>query len=227
MPKDLIESTKTGIKNFETLKEKYKKFVPILKQASEIELNESDTCNLVTKILEELLDYTIFEITTEHRIRNQYADFAIKVDGQILFIIEVKSLKTKLNDNHLTQAATYAANEGVEWVLLTNGIEWKLYHVNFEKPISWELVFDISLLENKHNMLEKLCLLTKYSFLRNEVGKYNERLQALSETVVKKVLLTDDVIKAIVKGLKKETGYNKIEPEKVKKVVKRLLEVKQ
>ncbi|HZL25568.1 MAG TPA: hypothetical protein VFC39_03460, partial [Acidobacteriaceae bacterium] len=38
----------------------------------------------------------------------------------------------------------YAANQGVEWVLLTNGIMWRVYRVQFSKPIEHELVVEVN-----------------------------------------------------------------------------------
>jgi hypothetical protein len=36
---------------------------------------------------------------------------------------------TKLSTRHLRQVEMYAVNEGVEWIILTNGSVWQVYHI--------------------------------------------------------------------------------------------------
>ncbi len=45
----------------------------------------------------------------------------MRIDRELIAFIEVKRVATKLAAKHLRQVEMYAVNEGVEWVLLTNG----------------------------------------------------------------------------------------------------------
>ena len=54
-----------------------------------------------------------------------------KLDSTSIGIAEVKSAGTALNNNHLRQVVNYGAHKGIEWVLLTNGIVWKVYRISF------------------------------------------------------------------------------------------------
>ena len=45
---------------------------------------------------------------------------------------EVKALSLNLSSNHLRQSINYGANEGIDFVLLTNGRVFELYKVLFE-----------------------------------------------------------------------------------------------
>ena len=38
------------------------------------------------------------------------------------------------------QALDYGANNAPEWIVLTNGIVWKVYRVRFEKPIHTDFI---------------------------------------------------------------------------------------
>ena len=58
-------------------------------------------------------------------------------------LIEVKAIGIDLKEPHVKQAVDYAANQGVDWVLLTNGTCWRVCNVGFGKPITQELVVDI------------------------------------------------------------------------------------
>ncbi len=62
----------------------------------------------------------------EHHIRNKRADIALLFEGKPKLIIETKDLDEDL-DNHIDQALDYAFKKGVDWVVLTNGVEIRLY----------------------------------------------------------------------------------------------------
>lgn len=62
------------------------------------------------------------EVTSETAIRGTYCDLAIKVNGALQFLLEAKAIGQELKDTCLKQAVDYAANQGLDWVVLTNGI---------------------------------------------------------------------------------------------------------
>jgi Type I restriction enzyme R protein N terminus (HSDR_N) len=114
-------------------------------------VGESDTVVIVTDMLAEVFGYEKYsEITSEYAIKSTFCDLATKIDGKIQTLIEVKAIGLDLKDSHVKQAVDYAANQGVDWVLLTNGISWRVYHVVFAKPIAQELVIDIDFCVMNH-----------------------------------------------------------------------------
>ena len=105
------------------------------------DVGESDTVTIVTDMLADVFGYEKYsEITSEYSIRGTFCDLATKIDGTLQTLIEVKAIGLELKDSHVKQAVDYAANQGVDWVLLTNGISWRVYHIIFAKPIDQELV---------------------------------------------------------------------------------------
>jgi hypothetical protein len=118
-----------------------KRFQPILQAARSRDVNESDTVVIVMDMLQEIFGYDKYaEITSEHLIRGTFCDLAIKLEGGLQMLIEVKAIGLELKDSFLKQAVDYAANQGTEWVVLTNGVRWRAYKVIFGKPIestSW------------------------------------------------------------------------------------------
>jgi len=135
------------------LREGLKKFQPILTNAKARDLNESDTSVIVTDLLHDMFGYDKYsEITREHAIRGTFCDLAIKLDNGLALLIEVKAIGLELKDSHVKQAVDYAANQGCEWVILTNGSIWRTYKVMFQKPIEQELVveFDICQLSGRN-----------------------------------------------------------------------------
>jgi predicted type IV restriction endonuclease len=123
------------------------KLRPLLEEAKKRDVNEADTGTLVKAVLSDAFGWDpFFEVTSEFAIRSTYVDLAVKTDNQVGYLIEVKAIGSDLRDNHLRQAVNYAANQGVDWVVLTNGAVWQAFRVTFGKPIGHELVFDLDLL---------------------------------------------------------------------------------
>ena len=102
----------------------------IIALANSRDANESDTVIIVTDMLSEVFGYDKYsEITSEHTICSTYCDLAIKVEGRLALLLEVKAIGLSLKDNYIKQAVDYAANQGCDWVLLTNGVLWQSYRV--------------------------------------------------------------------------------------------------
>src|SRR3954469_23313372 len=99
-----------------------KRFQPVIASAKARDVNESDTVIIVTDLLAELFGYDKYsEITSEHAIRGTFCDLAVRLDGAIRLLLEVKAIGLELKDAYVKQAVDYAANQGVDWVVLTNG----------------------------------------------------------------------------------------------------------
>lgn len=105
-----------------------KRFQPILTNARSRDVNESDTVVIVADLLQEVFGYDKYaEITSEHMVRGTFCDLAVKLDGTLAFLIEVKAIGLELKQQHIKQAVDHAANQGCDWVALTNGVAWKVY----------------------------------------------------------------------------------------------------
>ncbi len=92
--------------------------------------NEGDTRLLVTDFLCDALGFDKYaDLTTEYQVKGEFADYGVRIDRELIAFIEVKRIATKLAPKHLRQVEMYAVNEGVEWVLLTNGAVWQVYHL--------------------------------------------------------------------------------------------------
>ena len=138
IPKKVSERLVAGIKRFQ----------PILADAKSRDVGEADTVTIVKDMLESIFGYCKYtEVTSEHAIRGTYCDLAIKMNGSLQTLMEVKAIGLALKDAHIKQAIDYAANQGVDWVALTNGLHWQVYKVHFTKPIDHELVVNIDFSE--------------------------------------------------------------------------------
>lgn len=200
-----------------------KKFQPILAAAKARDVNESDTVVIVTDLLNEVFGYEKYsDITSEHMIRSTFCDLAIKLDGHLALLIEVKAIGTELKENHLKQAVDYAANQGCDWVALTNGICWRIYRVIFGKPIDHELVVDLHMLDLKPRVdadIELAALLAKEGWQKERLGEYQSQRQALSRFTIGAVVLSDPVVDVIRRELRRVSPDAKIECDEIRSVL--------
>src|SRR6185503_8411177 len=147
-------------KVFDRLQAAIKRFQPILASAKARDVGESDTVIIVTDMLYEIFGYDKYsEITSECSIRGTWCDLGIKIDGVFQYLIEVKAIGLDLKDSHIKQAVDYSANQGTDWVILTNGEVWRIYKVTFAKPIDRELVFEYNFSELNQKKSDDLALL--------------------------------------------------------------------
>ncbi|MEX2181652.1 MAG: type I restriction enzyme HsdR N-terminal domain-containing protein [Gemmatimonadaceae bacterium] len=175
-----------------------KKFERVLAEARARDVNESDTTVILTDFLAEVLGYDKYaEMTSEFMIRSTFCDLAIKIDGKLHFLIEVKSIGTALRDTHLKQAVDYAANQGCDWVILTNGVTWQAHRVKFEKPVDNELVFEVDLLDPEatpSQVLQHLYLISREAQSLTAIEEYHARREATSPYVLAQLLLEPKVL---------------------------------
>jgi hypothetical protein len=74
-------------------------FQRILAEAKDRDVNESDTVTIVTDFLANVFGYDKYsDITTEQAIRGTFCDLAVKQDGKVQFLIEVKAIGLTLRD---------------------------------------------------------------------------------------------------------------------------------
>jgi Restriction Enzyme Adenine Methylase Associated/Type I restriction enzyme R protein N terminus (HSDR_N) len=168
--------------------------------------SEGDTGLLVHGMLSDIFGYDKFlEITSEFKIKGQFADFAIKLDGKVLVIVEVKAISIKLNDQHIFQASSYAAQEGVEWVILSNASQWNLYRVEFTKPVNTTKVVTIEFIDGVPDQ-ESLALFHRWGMQKGLPENFWSRMRALSAANLVRALLDDSILKALAAHIHRSSG---------------------
>jgi hypothetical protein len=200
-----------------------KRFQPIVQSAKQRDVNESDTVIIVTDMLSELFGYDKYsDITSEIAIRGTYCDLATKIDGHVQCLVEVKAAGMELKESHTKQAIDYAANQGVDWVVLTNGSQWKVYNVTFSKPVGQDLVLDLDILTlnaKRFEDIQSLFLLAKEGFIKSALGDFSAQKQALNRFYIAATLLTDHVLDVVRRELRHISPDVKIDTEQIKYVL--------
>lgn len=183
------------------------KLRPILQEARNRDVNEADTVTLVKAILSDAFGWNpFFDVTSEYAIRSTWVDLAVKVENHVALLIEVKAIGSDLKDNHLRQAVNYAANQGVEWVVLTNGYIWQAHRVTFGKPIDHELVFQLDLLSDSprdSRVKEMAFLLSKEGMTKAAISRFHAERQALSKFNIGAILRSEPVLMLVRRELKR------------------------
>lgn len=205
------------------IKDALKRFKPVIEQAKARDIGEADTSTLVKDILAELFGYDKYaEITAEYQIKSTYCDLALKVDGKLTLLVEVKAIGLDLKDAFIKQAVDYAANQGVEWVILTNAQTWQVYKVSFGKPITNELLMSLNFLSidpKNEADIEALYLLTREAQGKSLLDEYHEQKQALSKYCIGAVIMTEPVLAVIRRELKRISPDVRIDVVEIQQVV--------
>ena len=200
-----------------------KRFQPILASAKSRDVGESDTVTIITDMLAEVFGYDKYsEITSEFAIRGTYCDLATKIDGVLQLLIEVKAIGLELKEAHVKQAVDYAANQGVDWVVLTNGSHWRIYKVIFAKPIDQQLVVevDFSTLNPKAAKdIESVYLVCKEGWVKSVLGEYHTQKQALSRFFLGALVLSDPILQVLRRELKRLSPDVRVETEEIHAVL--------
>ncbi len=204
----------------------------LIEVAAKTDANEAETRTRIHDIFGMLMGYDRYEhITQEYAIHGAgdtvHCDIAVQLDHKEAskpdFLVELKRVNMDLTSKHLRQAASYAIDIGCEWVLLTNGKEWKLYHISFGKPPqtklidSWNLITgDISILAGKFN------LIGYKNIKRGGLARLWEKSNVLAAQNLLKIILSEQSLTLIRRELKKATEVT-VSPEEIVGAVRHLL----
>jgi hypothetical protein len=209
IPKKVAERLVAGIK----------KYQPILAAAKARDVGEADTVTIIKDMLADVFGYDKYlEVSSEFSIRGTYCDLRIKIESVLQTLIEVKAIGLDLKDHHVKQAIDYAANQGVDWVLLTNGICWRVYHIIFAKPIDQELVVDIdfsAMSSRSESDIELLYLWCKEGWQRSVLGEYHTQKQALSRFFIGAMLQSEPVLDVIRRELRRVSPDVRIDTQQI------------
>jgi hypothetical protein len=173
--------------------------------------NEGDTRLLVAEFLRAGLGLDAQEdLTTEYQVKGEFAGYGVRIDRQLVAFVEVKRCTQKLNMRHLRQVQMHAVKEGVEWIVLTNGQVWQVYHLTGGLPLIIDLAFEVDLLSDDSlgQKADGLFPLSKEALKRRLLDDLWKAKAATAPKSLSGVLLSDVVVDAVRRELRRRTGYN-------------------
>ena len=162
------------------------------------EVSEADTVTVVKDMLCEVFGYDKYrELCAEVRIQGAFCDLAVRIEGRTRFLIEVKTVGVALADHHVRQAVNYGVHAGVDWVVLTNACEWRIYKVIFDRPIHVDEItrFHLADLHPKaRHDLERLYLLAHEGVSSGALDAYWRRQQVVNHFTVAQILMSKPLV---------------------------------
>ena len=212
------------------LKKQLKLFASIFRDAQDKAKREADVVMYVVQFFKDALGYDILtEISKEFQIKEKYCDIAVKLQGQVEFLIEVKQAGLRLADRHIEQAESYAMKSGTKWVILTNGVEWKLFHISFSETEGVEraVVFKTDFLkdfdERPDEVSEKFGLLQKKDYLKGALDTYWTKKTMLEPGALAQALFSQTVLKTLNREINRGAEA-KVSFDDIVKALKNLLD---
>lgn len=201
-----------------------KTYQAILQSQRARDVSEADTVTIVKDLMSDLFGYDKYaELTSEHSIRGTFCDLAVKLDGKLSFLIEVKAIGLDLKEGHVKQAIDYAANQGCEWVVLTNGISWHLYHVLFQKPIDKQEVASFNLCSvnaKNESEVEKLYLITREGFTKRALSDYRDRKDATSRYMLAAIVLNSEAVQSAIRREIRRVSEHMVDAEVICRILR-------
>jgi len=162
-------------------------------------------------------------------IDGKSVDYAPKINRKVVLFIEAKALNDSLTDvKSITQVVGYAANAGVEWCILTNGITYKVYRSTEKATAPEKLLFEISLdpKETEGMSIEQIAeqfeRFSRDSMARGVLDEIGEQIFITGK--IRKALdkLFIDPPNTLVRLIRLVIGDDNIKPMHVKNALKRL-----
>ena len=171
------------------------------------DVSEADTVTVVKDVLADVFGYDKYsELTSEQQIRGTFCDLAVQIEGKIRFLIEVKSAGSTLSEAHLRQAVNYGAHQGIEWIILTNAVEWRFYRVIFAQPINWEEVTRLCLPDlsaRNQGDLERMFLLAREGLPVDAISAFHQHQQMVNQYTVAQLVQSPAALSVIRRELRR------------------------
>ncbi|MBR1246831.1 type I restriction enzyme HsdR N-terminal domain-containing protein [Bradyrhizobium sp. AUGA SZCCT0169] len=201
-----------------------KKYQSVLSNLQKRDVSEADTVTVINDMLSDICGYDKYlHVTSQYAIRGTYVDLAVKVDEEIRFLIEVKAIGIELKDAHVKQAIDYAANEGIEWVVLTNGANWRIYKVHFGQPIEKILVCELDAIGTSARSPEALeCFgnLSREAFSKGTMAEFLLHKQVTNKFTVAAVLQTDFILEVLRREIRRMSSGVKVEVDYLRSLLR-------
>jgi len=196
-------------------------------------LKETPTRTIIVDPLLEALGWDVRdpdEVQLEYpTVDGKSVDYALLINRKAALLVEAKALDDPLNDvKGITQVVGYAANDGIVWCVLTNGIVWKVYRSVEECAAPDKLMFEVSLdPRDAHGVPVEQSARQMWRFSRDEMAKGT--LDALGEQTftdgkVRKALdaIMRDAPRPLLKIVRSAVGDGRLAPQQIKESLARL-----
>lgn len=163
-------------------------------------------------------------------IDGKSVDYALKVNRKAVLLLEAKQLNESLDDvKAVTQIVGYAANDGIEWCVLTNGARYRVYRASERATAPEKLLFEVSIDPRESEGLpveqvaDHLSRLSHDALARGVLDDLGEEI--FSTAKVRKALdrLCADAPGPFLRAIRKAVADDSISPAQIKSALSRIL----
>lgn len=119
------------------------------------------------------------ETPREYKAKRQDnpVDYAFLIGGTPKLFVEAKALGSNLDDRRwASQVVSYAAVAGVDWVVLTDGDDYRIYNAHAPVPIEDKLLGSARVSVDPSDAAQILCLLAKDSLRQGALARLWSRV---------------------------------------------------
>lgn len=188
--------------------------------------NEANTGKIVVNMLSEVFGFDEFkELDKEYEIDGgDRCDVAVKIEGKVRYLVEIKAIRINLKDNHIKQVEAYGFRAGIRWVVLTNGVRWLVFRVLRKDKVTHEQVCDFDFLQvnpRTKKGQETLFLLCKRGVNKPKalIEKIYGRQQVVNKHTIAALIMSEGVQKIIIRELKKLGQNIKLDKHEIAKII--------
>ncbi|GHC72326.1 hypothetical protein GCM10007079_05460 [Nocardiopsis terrae] len=185
-----------------------------LAELAERDANDGDTRMLVADFFSVGLNFSKYQdMTTEYRTSGDSIDYAIVLDGELFAPVEVRRIgQEDLDLRNIQMARRLAVEEGAEWVFLTNGRIWRVYHLRPDadggspQPVT---VVDVDLLDEDayQSNIDGLFHLTREAVEHGRLDALRRWRETAEAAPVARALLSDEVVEAVRDRLRESAEH--------------------
>lgn len=203
-------------KNKKTISQELKKFqIHIQNLVSKGKsATEEDARILINDILSDVLGYDKYnDLKTEFKDKNGRLDYVVKLtEGPNAkkkekhdFVIEAKSTAVDLKEDHVNQTLSYCLSLSIDYFVLTNVREWKLYKViNTKSKTAADPIWEVNLLNGTDidTIAENMYIFSKYAYIEKTWEQVSDLSKATETGDIMAILYSEKFLKLICKQLK-------------------------
>lgn len=165
-------------------------------------------------------------------VDNKSVDYAMKINRKAVLLMEAKQLGDNLSDvKAITQVVGYAANDGIEWCVLTNGVKYKIYKASENVSAPDKLLFEVSIDPHDSEGLSTQQLATQLNRLSRE-----SLAQGVLDRLGTEIFTTGKVRKALdrifldhpasfIRLIRKNIADDSVTPAQIREAIVRIWDV--
>jgi hypothetical protein len=163
-------------------------------------------------------------------IDSKSVDYALKINLKPVLLIEAKSLNDLLADvKDVTQTTGYAANDGIMWCILSNGVRWRVYRSMEHCPAPEKLMFEVSFDPNDmegaslEQIAQRLQRFSREEMAKGTLDALGE--QTFTDSKVRKAFqqIAGDPPKVLLKMIRNAARDPLLKPQTIRESLGRVL----